>query len=112
MKAVLHSLPLLSIKMELLVASEEGTKPVNYRNEEGVPCSNECVVAVDIERHSAAKIKVGKERWGEEGGREGRRERERREREGEEEREAERQRDRERQRERQRGRRKEEKDDK
>ena len=92
--------------MELLVASEEGTKPVNYHNEEGIPCSSECVVAVDIERHSAAKIKVGKERWGEEGGREGRRERERRERE------AERQRDRERQRERQRGRRKEEKDDK
>lgn len=52
--------------MELLVANEEGTKPVNYHNEEGVPCSSECVVAVDIERHSAAKIKVRKERLGEE----------------------------------------------
>ena len=60
--------------MELLVASEEGTKPVNYHNEEGIPCSSECVVAVDIERHSAAKIKVEKERWGEEGGRERQRE--------------------------------------
>lgn len=66
LKGVLHSLPLLSIKMELLVANEEGTKPVNYHNEEGVPCSSECVVAVDIERHSAAKIKVRKERLGEE----------------------------------------------
>ena len=66
LKAVLHSLPLLSIKMELLVANEEGTKPVNYHNEEGVPCSSECIVAVDIERHSAAKIKVRKERLGEE----------------------------------------------
>ena len=52
--------------MELLVANEEGTKPVNYHSEEGVPCSSECVVAVDIERHSAAKIKVRKERLGEE----------------------------------------------